>query len=217
MSQEIHPFGAPIERTTYDAPIEQMVSNMAYQAGVFAGMAITERVIRDYDPLTNLLNRRGFMEVVDRTLEENPDETFGLAAIDLGNQKWVNTKLGHSGGDFVLCTIARALRRQHDEAGRFGGDELVTMFQLDRGPNNSSHEEQLASEVNYIQSIRTSLIASYPELDQGPIRVYVGAGAVVYDRSKSFDDNLKQADIACEANKLDARSIYGEMRIAVTI
>lgn len=215
MSQAQELLTAPVERTTFDAPMEGIVNDMAYHAGVFAGKALVERVVRDYDPLTNLLDRRGFAEAVNHTLESNPDKDFGLTVLDLGNYKWVNTEFTHEGGDYLLYMIARKLRRKGDEAVRLGGDEFAILFELDRGPDYASHEEQLAAQVDYLKSIRTPLIEAHPDLDKGPIRFYVGAGAIVYDRSMTLQDNLGQADLACEASKHHDRAIYGEMRSVV--
>jgi diguanylate cyclase (GGDEF)-like protein len=81
------------------------------------------------DPLTAVLNRRGF----DMTLEARlsrllPGETLGLMFLDLDGFKAVNDTLGHKAGDQVLKTSATLLKgatRSVDHVARLGGDEFA--------------------------------------------------------------------------------------------
>lgn len=81
------------------------------------------------DPLTGVLNRRGF----DMTLEARltrllPGETLGLMFLDLDGFKAVNDTLGHKAGDQILKTSANLLRgatRNVDQVARLGGDEFA--------------------------------------------------------------------------------------------
>jgi diguanylate cyclase (GGDEF)-like protein len=81
------------------------------------------------DPLTGVLNRRGF----DMTLEARfsrllPGETMGLMFLDLDGFKAVNDNLGHKAGDQILKTSATLLKgatRNVDHVARLGGDEFA--------------------------------------------------------------------------------------------
>ncbi|MCR2745806.1 GGDEF domain-containing protein [Limnobacter parvus] len=81
------------------------------------------------DPLTSVLNRRGF----DMTLEARlsrllPGETLGLIFLDLDGFKAVNDTLGHKAGDQILKTSATLLKgatRNVDHVARLGGDEFA--------------------------------------------------------------------------------------------
>lgn len=81
------------------------------------------------DPLTGVLNRRGF----DMTLEASlsrllPGETLGLMFLDLDGFKAVNDTLGHKAGDQVLKSSAMLLKgatRNVDHVARLGGDEFA--------------------------------------------------------------------------------------------
>lgn len=81
------------------------------------------------DPLTGVLNRRGF----DMTLEARlsrllPGETLGLMFLDLDGFKAVNDTLGHKAGDQILKTSANLLKgatRNVDHVARLGGDEFA--------------------------------------------------------------------------------------------
>lgn len=57
-----------------------------------------------YDPLTQLLNRRVFMEDLQRKISEK--EAFGIIMYDLDNFKRINDVYGHNEGDVVLKEMA---------------------------------------------------------------------------------------------------------------
>jgi diguanylate cyclase len=91
------------------------------------------------DPLTGLLNRRGFEAAVLGA----PDSSWGSAvlALDLDHFKRVNDAYGHAAGDAVLRALGPRL---HEALGaeariaRFGGEEVVA-FVPALGPNVARH------------------------------------------------------------------------------
>jgi diguanylate cyclase (GGDEF)-like protein len=77
------------------------------------------------DPLTGLLNRRGFLARV----ESAGDGTIAL--IDLDKFKSVNDNFGHDAGDAILQDFAAFLARgvrKADCVGRWGGEEFAVFF-----------------------------------------------------------------------------------------
>ena len=83
------------------------------------------------DPLTGVLNRRGFERNAARRLTESADDATGaLLFIDLNDFKLINDQFGHEIGDQLLKIAAERLRkslRSHDIIGRPGGDEFVAL------------------------------------------------------------------------------------------
>ncbi len=82
------------------------------------------------DPLTGLLNRRGFYEEVTRRMARlaRAGQPACLVYIDLDNFKLVNDTYGHEAGDEALVALCRILRdgsRPSDVIARLGGDEFV--------------------------------------------------------------------------------------------
>jgi diguanylate cyclase (GGDEF)-like protein len=84
------------------------------------------------DPLTGLLNRRKFEEVLEievaRARRHGP---LSLLMIDLNLFKQVNDRYGHQAGDEVLKGVAQLLKvccRDTDACARLGGDEFAVIL-----------------------------------------------------------------------------------------
>jgi diguanylate cyclase (GGDEF)-like protein len=82
------------------------------------------------DPLTGLLNRRAFLEEMERHIDRLDREQLPgtLMFADLDDFKPVNDRLGHEAGDEVLqrtATILRNTVRPSDVVARLGGDEFA--------------------------------------------------------------------------------------------
>jgi diguanylate cyclase (GGDEF)-like protein len=87
----------------------------------------------DIDPLTDILNRRGFERELKRSLAyvKRYGTSAALVYIDLDGFKPVNDRHGHAAGDAVLKAIAAALTRNvraSDVAARLGGDEFAVLL-----------------------------------------------------------------------------------------
>jgi diguanylate cyclase (GGDEF)-like protein len=81
------------------------------------------------DPLTGVLNRRGFGEAVERELARarRHGRPLALAYLDVRGLKAVNDSEGHLVGDELIRQVAGLLRdcaRAGDLVGRLGGDEF---------------------------------------------------------------------------------------------
>ncbi len=87
----------------------------------------------NYDPLTNLLNRRGF-EIAYKALSqthERGQRPFSLLFVDIDLFKKINDTYGHDVGDLVLKHLAELLRsalRSSDIVARWGGEEFVILL-----------------------------------------------------------------------------------------
>ncbi len=83
------------------------------------------------DPLTGVLNRRGFERDAAKRLSDGDDNATGaLLFIDLNDFKQINDKCGHEVGDQLLRSTAERLQtslRSDDIIGRLGGDEFAAM------------------------------------------------------------------------------------------
>jgi len=86
------------------------------------------------DPLTGLLNRRGFYQAVKSALariQRNPGHHLAVIYLDLDGFKRINDSLGHEAGDELLCNVAQQIKsalRSYDALARLGGDEFTVLL-----------------------------------------------------------------------------------------
>jgi len=85
------------------------------------------------DPLTGLLNRRGFYRALDAALARVQHSGHHLAVIylDLDGFKHINDSLGHEAGDELLRRVSKQLEsglRPYDALARLGGDEFTVLL-----------------------------------------------------------------------------------------
>lgn len=80
------------------------------------------------DALTNLLNRRGFLPLIEEFMkDENNSGHFCIAFCDIDNFKRINDTYGHDCGDEVLRHITRLIKREMQGCSicRWGGEEII--------------------------------------------------------------------------------------------
>lgn len=87
----------------------------------------------NYDPLTNLPNRRLFHDRLGQAVKmaHRTELPLALFFIDLDYFKEINDSLGHANGDAVLMEVARRLSscvREADTIARLGGDEFTVIL-----------------------------------------------------------------------------------------
>lgn len=91
------------------------------------------RTLSITDENTGLLNRRGFMEALERAVARGQryQEPSVLLLIDLDGFKATNDTFGHAAGDAVLAAVGETLinsTRKVDDVGRLGGDEFAVIL-----------------------------------------------------------------------------------------
>jgi diguanylate cyclase (GGDEF)-like protein len=91
------------------------------------------KVAASTDPLTGLLNRRGFFEAASALMSRNRHGkgAVSVLVLDLDHFKSVNDRCGHAVGDAMLQLFARVVRdtlRATDVVGRLGGEEFVAIL-----------------------------------------------------------------------------------------
>lgn len=133
------PFGTLAR--THEAEVIFAFHFLFYSFGVaFLLLALAkERVEHKYrlasltDPLTGVLNRRGFAERAERLIArcKVSNTPLTLLVCDLDQFKSVNDRFGHLVGDELLTAFAGSLTRSLrplDLVGRFGGEEFVALL-----------------------------------------------------------------------------------------
>jgi len=87
------------------------------------------------DTLTGLLNRRAFVERIEKAREASATQLYPMSMLllDVDHFKKVNDTLGHDAGDAVLQGVARvltAIARKSDFVARWGGEEFVLALSM---------------------------------------------------------------------------------------
>ena len=142
------------------------------------------------DPLTGVLNRRGFTEAVERELARarRYDRPFVLAYVDVRGLKAVNDTAGHRAGDELLIETAALLQesaRADDVVGRIGGDEMGVLL-VEQGAAGASSVVARIEEKVLDRRATLGLTA--------PWDLTIGTAAYP-DDGETFDELLRAADL----------------------
>lgn len=164
----------------------------------------TEQLERlaNLDPLTDVLNRRGFEQAVEaeRSWAGRNGTDLGLLLVDLDSLKEINDKHGHSAGDRVLMEVARRITRsmrRQDICGRWGGDEFIVLVSECDEFALSRFAERLVAAIS-----RTPV-----ELDSGDrIAMTASIGACMVDVTHGVDVSAAKADAALYTAKDGGRN-----------
>lgn len=160
-----------------------------------------------YDPLTQLPNRRLFLDRLEQALAASSHnrQIGALLFLDIDHFKVLNDTLGHNAGDLLLRMIATRLRscvREADTVARIGGDEFVILIEslgLDKLAA-ASYTEMLAEKI-------LKLMAQPYKLDAYDYTGSTSIGATLFiDHETGTQDILKQADIAMYQAKDSGRN-----------
>ncbi|MDQ6779495.1 MAG: diguanylate cyclase [Actinomycetota bacterium] len=151
------------------------------------------------DPLTGLLNRRGFRELLDLELERarRSDLPMTLVAGDIDHFKEVNDRSGHQVGDAALQRIARVLesaKRRIDVVSRVGGEEFAVIL-----PDTDQRGALLVAE-----RLRGALLDEFAQ-DAVPITISFGV-ASFRAHGETAASLLRAADDALYAAKESGRN-----------
>src|ERR1700710_54348 len=102
-------------------------------------MLVSERTVTAHktaasmDPLTGMLNRRGFSEATSRVIEREANAGWlsTVLIVDNDHFKSINDRFGHPAGDEILklfSTIVINSLRISDLSGRIGGEEFAALL-----------------------------------------------------------------------------------------
>lgn len=116
------------------------------------------------DPLTGVLNRRGFLQRFDIVRQHVASQRTQLALIlfDLDNFKQINDQSGHMTGDRVLaefCATAQSCIGLRGEFGRMGGEEFACVVPIG----------SRAEAVGLAEAIRLTFLRQQIATEQGTL------------------------------------------------
>ena len=145
--------------------------------------------LANFDPLTQLLNRRGALTMLEhqqaRGVRNN--ETFAVILCDIDFFKKINDQYGHHAGDTVLIDLARLFTntiREQDSLSRWGGEEFLFIL-----PQTNSESAYLLA-----SKIQDKLQDHHLTYQGETIKVTVSMGVEQYNKDRSIDEIINSAD-----------------------
>ncbi|MDO6564590.1 EAL domain-containing protein [Amphritea sp. 1_MG-2023] len=158
----------------------------------------------NFDPLTNLPNRRMFMDRLTQEirLAARSQTSLALLFIDLDQFKEINDTLGHHIGDQLLLEVAarfKHLIRSSDTVSRLGGDEFTLILpQIE----NSTQVAQVAEKL-------LTVLQQPFELDHQRRFISASIGIALYPQdSQDTEQLIQHADQAMYAAKAAGRARF---------
>jgi diguanylate cyclase (GGDEF)-like protein/PAS domain S-box-containing protein len=164
--------------------------------------------IADHDPLTGLLNRRGFDRELGGHLTRaiRYGATGALLIFDLDNFKIHNDTFGHDAGDALLRRLGEALRtrlRSSDVVGRLGGDEFAVLLP------DADRSRAVQATLSLLDEIREST-SSMSSASVAGITASIGLVCFEVTGPLDVDTAKRYADAAMYLAKRRGRDQYAE-------
>ena len=136
------------------------------------------------------------MELIQKTLEEEPDNMHALFMIDVDNFKALNDTHGHQEGDRFLINFAAEIRNcftDGDIIGRIGGDEFLVILQ----------NRDLADRDELFARFEAECEVSFVDENNVKLPISIARGFAAFDPSKDtkFEDVFARADNEMYKNK----------------
>ncbi len=160
------------------------------------------RNLAAHDPLTQLLNRRGLMDVLDAYFRSRTAGPGYLLIVDIDHFKRINDTHGHKAGDRVLSHVAAVLKataRQGDLVCRLGGEEFVVIALGTDCTGAQQLAERMRAAIEHNEVVGTGV--------KQPIRCTATLGASgAFTAAQDFDAFLQLADAALYRGKTQGRN-----------
>ena len=158
----------------------------------------TER--SETDPLSGLLNRRGFEQRLADSIARREANGLPTALVlaDLDHFKQVNDSYGHAVGDRLIVEFATAMRRVasgHHIVARIGGEEFAAVL-----PGSN-----LAAGRLFAEAVRAAYAEAAPAHVPGGVRCTASFGVAEFGTGDIAASIMERADAALYAAKRGGR------------
>ncbi|MEM1090452.1 MAG: diguanylate cyclase [Pseudomonadota bacterium] len=169
---------------------------------VASDLSMQMKSLANTDPMTGILNRRGFESTSSPLIARarRGNQPLSVIICDVDNFKEVNDQHGHSAGDRALLVLAKVLQASLREGavfGRIGGEE----FALALPHTDIAQAEKTARLLR--RDLAGTEIGWRPE----PFHITASFGvATLREDDHTMDDLLQRADRAMYRSKRDGRN-----------
>jgi diguanylate cyclase (GGDEF)-like protein len=152
------------------------------------------------DPLSGMLNRRGFSEASARVIEREAaaERPVTVLIFDIDHFKSINDRFGHPAGDEILklfSTVVVSNLRISDLSGRIGGEEFAALLAC-----------PLEEGVIVAERVREAFEASGITCETGPVDTTVSIGVAGGPAGTELEVLLAAADTALYQAKRSGRN-----------
>jgi diguanylate cyclase (GGDEF)-like protein len=152
------------------------------------------------DPLSGMLNRRGFSEASARVIEREAaaERPVTVLIFDIDHFKSINDRFGHPAGDEILklfSTVVVSSLRISDLSGRIGGEEFAALLAC-----------PLEEGVIVAERVREAFEASGITCEAGPVDTTVSIGVAGGPAGTELEVLLAAADTALYQAKRSGRN-----------
>ena len=143
----------------------------------------------NYDPLTNLLNRRSMETYMEKALKKTKKtrEPLSVMIMDIDDFKMVNDTYGHECGDEILKLVAREVStgvNADDRVFRWGGEEIFVVLKAD-----------LKNAIQIAERIRAGIERGYVKYKETTkVSVTVTIGVSAYTEGDTMQSLFDDAD-----------------------
>lgn len=153
------------------------------------------------DPLTGLLNRRGFADEAETERQRyvRTREPLALLIVDVDHFKRFNDEHGHACGDLVLLEVAETMKahlRDVDRVARWGGEEFLLLF-----PGTDAD-----GVANIAEKLRHWVEEATVEHEGKRLNVTATFGGSVYREGEMIEAAIARADEALYRGKSNGRN-----------
>ncbi|NOQ31971.1 MAG: diguanylate cyclase [Helicobacteraceae bacterium] len=157
-----------------------------------------------HDHLTNLGNRRYFLEVLESSVKQNSDKYSYLVLLDLDYFKTINDTLGHDVGDKLLQEVAIRLKmiadKYNHKVARLGGDEFCVLSSTFIDKEECTNNAQMFSK-ELLQEIKNNYF-----IENNHLYISASVGVSLLNAVKiEASQLLKEADMAMYEAKNNGR------------
>jgi len=193
------------ELKQYHEKLEYTVSELQMEATERKAAIKELEMLAVTDPLTTLINRRKFNELLSYEIERNQRYRADLSLImcDIDHFKKINDSYGHDVGDSALKIFSEEIKkniREVDIFARWGGEEFMILMPNAKITDANSKAEKLRK---VIESINLKMVDSFT----------ASFGVTNFTNGDTIESFIKRADDALYQAKDKGRNTVAAVAI----
>jgi diguanylate cyclase (GGDEF)-like protein len=183
--------------------VQNQIDDLSSRNGTLEKSVVEKTQLALLDPLTELLNRRGLQQALNREImsQAGDGQDHVVLIVDLDDFKFINDHFSHAVGDEVLIEVGQILKKTlpaKNAVCRIGGDEFIILL-----PKTSINEALVQAEIVRVD-IENAKIAT---LERSGVRISASIGLITLSNSiTSVDELLRMTHSALYKSKTGGKN-----------